>query len=198
MSQSFTQFLSLIKADMQHRCSYENKHLNLTQAVKFIFNIAAFSTVLYRLQTFLYANRLSFIGYFVRTFNGLFCSIDIDPSAKIEGGLFIMHCSYICIGKNVVIGKNCMMAHQNSIIPSPFFKLGSSGQIKGPTLGDNVVLGAGATLTGDIVLGNNVQVSMNAAVENSFSDDAVLFGVPAKNIVKKHTAESIVEEVSER
>ena len=198
MRQSFTQFLSLIKADMQHRCRYENKKLNLLQALKLLLNPAIFGTLLYRMQMFFFLNGFGVVASFFKVINSIFLTIDIDSNTNIGDGLFIMHASHICIGKNVVIGKNCMMAHQNSIIPSPFFKLGSSGQIKGPTLGDNVVLGAGATLTGDIVLGNNVQVSMNAAVENSFPDDAVLFGVPAKNKVKKDTTQSNFEEVSDK
>lgn len=185
MSQSISTAISLIKADMQHRCEYERKVLNALQVIKFLFNPAVFSAVLYRLQMFFYLNELGFIGVFFKLINSIFLTVDIDSKTQIGGGFFIMHASHICIGANVVIGKNCIMAHQNSVCPSPFFLKGITHSSTGPTLGDDVILGGGATVSGEIVLGSNVQVSMNAAVDNSFPDNAVLFGVPAKNIAKK-------------
>jgi serine O-acetyltransferase len=184
MSQSFKDTFCLIKADMLNRCAYENKTLNTIQVIKFLLNNAAISTVIYRLQIFFYCNHLSFIAAVLKYINSLLFTVDIDSKTKIDGGFFMMHASFMCIGANVKIGRNCMMAHQNSIYPSPFFSADGTQSAQGPTLGDHVILGAGATLCGNIVLGNNVQISINASVDTSFPDGAVLFGVPARNMAK--------------
>lgn len=74
------------------------------------------------------------------------------------------------------------MAHQNTVTASPFYDV--SGSTKGPTIGDNLLLGCGASIVGDITLGNDVKVTVNSTVDSSFPDNAVLIGVPARNIAK--------------
>ena len=97
----------------------------------------------------------------------------------------MLHANFICIGTNVSIGRNCMMAHQNYVCPSPFYLEKETNSSKGPTIGDGLMMGGGAAIYGDITLGDNVKVSMNASVEASFGNDAVLFGVPARNMAKQ-------------
>lgn len=184
MKQSFKETLNLIKADMQHRCRYENKTLNTVQVIKFLLNNAAISTIIYRWQIFFYCHHLSFFASLLRFINGLLFTVEIDSRTEIGGGFFMMHANFICIGANVKIGQNCILAHQNAICASPFFTAESPRSAQGPTLGNNAIIGGGATISGNIVLGNNVQVSMNAAVDASYADDAVLFGVPARNMTK--------------
>lgn len=189
MSQTFAETLSLIKSDMQVRASYENKSFNALRVVKFLFNPAIFSLMIYRFQRFFYYHHLGIIASILKVINGIIFTVHIDSTAKIGPGFFMMHASYICIGPNVTIGKNCMMAHQNSVCPSPFFSEKFTNSAQGPVIGDDLILGGGAAIYGDITLGNRVKVSMNSSVEASFGDDAVLFGVPARNMAK-HAEES--------
>lgn len=185
MKQSFIETLSLIKSDMQARATYESKTLNTVQMIKFLLNTAILSSIIYRFQTFFYCNHLQIVASILSTLNGIIFTVHIDPSTKIGAGFFMMHANYICIGSHVNIGKNCMLAHQNTICPSPFFSEKVSNSAKGPTIGDDFMMGGGAGVYGDITLGEHVKVSMNAAVEESFPDNATLFGVPARNMAKQ-------------
>lgn len=188
MSQSFLRTIALIKSDMQARCDYENKPLNWMQIIKLVMYPASMSCVIYRIQMFFYHHHLTIFASLLKAINGVIYTVHIDSKTEIGEGFFIMHASFIHIGRNVSIGKNCMMAHQNSVSASPFYSadLHSTDfqSSKGPTLGDHVMLGGGAGIFGNVVIGNHVQVSMNSVVENSFGDHAVLFGLPAKNLTK--------------
>lgn len=188
MTQSLRDTFSLIKSDMHVRADYENKPLNLFQIMKFILNVAVFSSIIYRFQRFFYCHHLGLVASILKAINGIIFTVNIDSTANIGAGFFMMHASYICIGPNVTIGKNCMMAHQNSVCPSPFFSEKFTNSAQGPTIGDDLILGGGAAIYGDITLGNRVKVSMNSSVETSVGDDAVMFGVPARNMTK-HTEE---------
>lgn len=185
---SFKQTMHLIKADMQFRARYEKKEFKLAQVIKFLFNNAAVATVIYRFQIYVYQLGLTWLAWFLKSINSIVFSVSIDSKTQIEAGLFLMHANYICIGEGVKIGKNCIVAHQNSIAASPFvadINVQHSYQSNGaPCLGDDVIIGGGATISGAITLGHRTQISLNAAVEDSFPDGAVLFGVPAKNKAK--------------
>lgn len=183
MRQSFSQTIALIKSDMRHRCEYEHKTLAPLQLLKLMLNPAAVSTILYRAQIFFYSHRIRILAYMLQWLNSVVFTVHIDSRTQIGEGLFIMHPNYICIGPYVNIGKRCMMAHQNTITPTPFYEEGQQ-RAAGPTIGDDVMLGGGACIVGDVTIGNQVKISMNAAVDSSFQDHAVLFGVPAKNMAK--------------
>lgn len=185
---SFKQTIRLIKADMQFRARYENKSLKASQVLKFMFNNAALSTLIYRFQVYFYQLGLTWLAWLLKSLNGILFTVSIDSKTQIGGGLFLMHANFICIGEGVKIGENCIIAHQNSIAASPFIveiNAQNSGLLQNaPCLGDNIIIGGGATISGAITLGNHTQISMNASVEDSFPDGAVLFGVPAKNRAK--------------
>lgn len=180
MQQTFKQTISLIRSDMQARCLYENKQLNIVQVLKLLAHSGAICCIVYRLQMFFYSHHLGFFAALCKLFNSVVFTVDIDCKTQIGSGFFPIHRNYIVIGPNVKIGKNCIMAHQNAVCPTPFFTAATAHSNRGPTLGDNVIMGAGACVTGDVVIGHNVHISMNASVEKSFPNDVVLFGVPAK------------------
>ncbi len=96
---------------------------------------------------------------------------------------------FILIGPNVKIGRNFILGHHNSIAPSPFYTPEAPRSIIGPVIGDNVILSGGASISGEITLGDNVKISMGSAVHDSFPEDSVLFGVPAKVISKAKSKE---------
>lgn len=188
---SLKQTFGLIRADMQFRAQYEKKSLKALQIVKFMFNNAAVATLIYRFQVYFYQLGLTWLAWFLKSLNSMLFTVSIDANTQISGGLFLMHANFICIGEGVKIGKNCIVAHQNSIAASPFvmdINAKNADALKvAPKIGDDVIIGGGAIISGAITLGNRTQISMNASVEDSFPDDAVLFGVPAKNkaIVKQ-------------
>ncbi|MBI4647169.1 MAG: serine O-acetyltransferase [Bacteroidia bacterium] len=105
--------------------------------------------------------------------------IDIHPGAKIGEGLFIDHGTAVVIGETAEIGKNCVLFHNVTI--------GGTGKHKGkrhPTIGDNVMIGTGATLLGPIKVGNNVKIGAESVIiMHDIPSDCTVIGVPGK-IVK--------------
>ena len=101
--------------------------------------------------------------------------IEILPGAQIGKGLFIDHGMGVVIGETTVIGDNCLLYQGVT--------LGGTGKDKGkrhPTLGDNVMVGAGAKVLGPINIGNNVKVAANAVVLKDIPDNCTAVGVPAR------------------
>jgi cysteinyl-tRNA synthetase len=110
----------------------------------------------------------------------LFTGIEIHPAAKIKGGLFIDHGMGVVIGETSEIGRNCLI-YQGAT-------LGGTGKEKGkrhPTLGDNVVVGAGSKILGAIRIGDYVKIGANAVVLKPVPDHSIVVGVPGRVIKKK-------------
>ncbi len=101
--------------------------------------------------------------------------IEIHPGATIGKGLFIDHGSGVVIGETAIIGDNCVIYQGVT--------LGGTGKDIGkrhPTLGNNVMVGAGAKILGPFRVGNNVKVAAGAVVLNEIPDNATAVGVPAR------------------
>lgn len=101
--------------------------------------------------------------------------IEIHPGAQIGKGLFIDHGMGVVIGETTVIGDNCLLYQGVT--------LGGTGKDKGkrhPTLGNNVMVGAGAKVLGPIHVGNNVKIAANAVVLKDIPDNCTAVGVPAR------------------
>lgn len=101
--------------------------------------------------------------------------IEIHPGAKIGKGLFIDHGMGVVIGETAVIGNDCLLYQGVT--------LGGTGKDKGkrhPTLGDNVLVGAGAKVLGPFRVGSNVKIAANAVVLNAIPDNCTAVGVPAR------------------
>ena len=106
--------------------------------------------------------------------------IEIHPGATIGRGLFIDHGMGVVIGETAVVGDNCLLYQGVT--------LGGTGKDKGkrhPTLGNNVLVGAGAKVLGPFTVGNNVKIAANAVVLNAIPDDCTAVGVPARIVRRK-------------
>jgi serine O-acetyltransferase len=105
--------------------------------------------------------------------------IEIHPGAKIGKGLFIDHGSGVVIGETSEIGDNCTI-YQN-------VTLGGTGKDTGkrhPTLGNNVMVGAGARILGPLKVGDNSKIAANAVVLCEVPPNCTAVGVPAR-VVKR-------------
>lgn len=100
-------------------------------------------------------------------------SVMISRHAVIGKNFKPVHYLGLVIGSGVVIGDNCIVCQQVTI-----------GQNKGkyPTIGDNVVIYAGAKVIGEINIGNNVTIGANSVVTKDVADNHIVAGVPAKLI----------------
>ena len=101
--------------------------------------------------------------------------IEIHPGATIGKRLVIDHGMGIVIGETTIIGDDCLLYQGVT--------LGGSGKEKGkrhPTLGNNVLVGAGAKVLGSFTVGDNARIAANAVVLNEIPANATAVGVPAK------------------
>lgn len=101
--------------------------------------------------------------------------IEIHPGAQIGRRFFIDHGMGIVIGETAIVGDDVMLYHDVT--------LGGRGLEPGkrhPTLGDGVVVGAGAQLLGDITIGDRCRIGANAVVVHDAPADSVLVGIPAR------------------
>ena len=133
----------------------------------------------YRIAHFLYTKRLFFLARLISQISRFFTGIEIHPGAKIGKGLVIDHGMGVVIGETAEIGDNVLLYHGVT--------LGGTGKDKGkrhPTLGDNVIIGAGAKGLGPIYIGSNSKIGANSVVLNNVPEGATAVGIPAKNIIK--------------
>ena len=101
--------------------------------------------------------------------------IEIHPGATIGKGFFIDHGTGVVIGETTEIGDNCIIYQGVT--------LGGTGKDTGkrhPTLGNNVMVGAGAKVLGPVNIGNNVKIAAGAVVLSDIPDDCTAVGVPAR------------------
>lgn len=129
----------------------------------------------YRKSNWFYRHNMKTIAEIVSQRSRYKTGIEIHPGAKIGKGLFIDHGMGVVIGETTEIGNNCTI-YQN-------VTLGGTTTEKGkrhPTLGDNVVVGAGAKVLGAFKVGDNAKIGAGAVVLNEVPSGATVVGVPAK------------------
>ncbi len=129
----------------------------------------------HRLASFFYRHHRYFISRLISQLNRFFTGVEIHPGAKIGNGLFIDHGMGVVIGETSEIGDNCTIYHNVT--------LGGTGREKGkrhPTLGNNVLVGAGAKILGPFKIGSNSLIGANAVVLSEIPDDSTVVGVPGR------------------
>ncbi|HAH21995.1 MAG TPA: serine O-acetyltransferase [Candidatus Omnitrophica bacterium] len=133
------------------------------------------SIVMHRLAHALRALPIPFLPRFLSQMMRFFTGIEIHPGAKIGRGLFIDHGMGVVIGETAVVGDNVLLYQGVT--------LGGTGKEKGkrhPTIGNNVVIGAGAQVLGNIVIGDNSYIGANAVVVKPIPPHSTVVGVPGR------------------
>ena len=110
--------------------------------------------------------------------------IEIHPRANIGKNLFIDHGMGVVIGETSEIGDNVTIYHMATLGGiSPSVNSNEQRNIKRhPTLKDNVVVGSGAQILGPVTVGKNAKIGANAVVTKDVPENAVMVGIPAKNV----------------
>lgn len=133
----------------------------------------------HRIAHWFYRHHLFFIARVISQISRFFTGIEIHPGAKIGKGLFIDHGMGVVIGETTEIGDNCTI-YQGAT-------LGGTGKDKGkrhPTIGNNVLIGAGAKVLGPFRVGDNSKIAANAVVLREVPPNSTVVGVPARVVVK--------------
>ena len=115
---------------------------------------------------------------------------DIPPETMIGNGLYIGHFGGVVITSKAIIGKNCNISQNVTI------GFSSRGKKRGyPMIKDNVYIGPGAVILGNIIIGNNVAIGANAVVLDNVPDNSVVVGVPAKVVSDKGSEGYILNKI---
>ncbi len=148
-----------------------------------IFEAGIWATILYRISRMLFVIDIPVIkivlrlaAFFIYKFSELFLGVAIPAGTEIGPGLYIGHAGLIRINHESIIGKNL------SIGPGILIGSKGGGHLGCPMIGDNVYIGVGAKVLGNIRIGHNVKIGANAVVVKTVPDNATVVGNPAKII----------------
>ena len=129
----------------------------------------------YKLSHYLYSKKHYFWARYISERSKKKTGIEIHPGAIIGKNLFIDHGTGVVIGETAIIGNNVTIYHGVT--------LGGTGKEKGkrhPTIGNNVLIGTGAKLLGNITIGDNVKIGANSVVLTDIPDNTTVVGIPGK------------------
>lgn len=143
-----------------------------------VFLYPSFISQLYhKISKFFYNHKLFFIARYLSEKAKRKTGIEIHPGATIGRSLFIDHGTGVIIGETTIIGNNVTMFHGVT--------LGGTGKEKGkrhPTIKDNVYIGCGAKILGNIIIGENAKIGANAVVLKNVDKNTTIVGIPGKPI----------------
>lgn len=141
-----------------------------------VFLYPSFKAIMrYRLAHKLYLNKHYFLARYISQRTARKTGIEIHPGAKIGEGLFIDHGHGVVIGETAIIGNNVTMYQGVT--------LGGTGKEQGkrhPTVGNNVLIGAGAKILGSFTIGDNSKIGAGSVVLENVPPNSTVVGVPGR------------------
>ncbi len=141
----------------------------------------------HRMSHWLWQRRLKWLARLTSYMSRWFTGIEIHPGATIGRRFFIDHGTGVVIGETAEVGDDVTLYHGVT--------LGGTSWNKGkrhPTLGNNVVVGAGAKILGPLTVGDGARVGSNAVVLKDVVANATVVGIPARQVERRESAQSAV------
>ena len=138
----------------------------------------------HRIANFFHLAKFQLVARIISQLSRFLTGIEIHPGAKIGRNLFIDHGMGVVIGETSEIGNNVTIYHMATLGGiAPSINSNDQRQVKRhPTLGDCVVVGSGAQILGPVKIGTHAKVGANAVVTKDVPENAVMVGIPAKNV----------------
>lgn len=133
----------------------------------------------HRIAHWFWGHRMTFIGRLFSQLSRFFTLIEIHPGAELGHGILIDHGCGVVIGETAVVGDGCTIYQGVT--------LGGVGAKKGkrhPTIGNNVMIGAGAKILGAFEVGDNCTIAANAVLLKPLEENITAAGVPARAVKK--------------
>ena len=134
----------------------------------------------HRINHFLYKIKLKGLARLFSQISRFFTHIEIHPGAEIGKNLLIDHGAGVVIGETAIVGDDCTIYQGVT--------LGGTGKQTGkrhPTIGNNVFIGSGAKILGNINIGDNCKIGANSVVLKDVPSNSTAVGIPARIITKK-------------
>jgi serine O-acetyltransferase len=176
ISQCHSEIVMIFLKDLKYKQAFYRQQGFQTSLLRIFLNDGTSANALYRLTAFFQKFKLLPLVLICQLLNKWLNSCVIGAGAQFEEGLILMHPVGIVINSKVRGGKNV-------IIESGVVIGDEKGQA--PQLGDNIFIGAGAKIIGEITIGNNVKVGANAVVTKDVRDSVTVVGIPAKELERK-------------
>jgi len=138
----------------------------------------------HRIANFFQLAKFYLVARIISQLSRFLTGIEIHPGAKIGKNLFIDHGMGVVIGETSEIGNNVTIYHMATLGGiAPSINSNDQRQVKRhPTLSDCVVVGSGAQILGPVMIGANAKIGANAVVTKDVPENAVMVGIPAKNV----------------
>ena len=138
----------------------------------------------HKIANFFAIAKFHLVARIISQFSRFLTGIEIHPKANIGKNLFIDLGMGVVIGETSEIGDNVTIYHMATLGGiSPSINSNEQRNIKRhPTLKDNVVVGSGAQILGPVTVGKNAKIGANAVVTKDVPENAVMVGIPAKNV----------------
>jgi serine O-acetyltransferase len=162
--------LSLIKQDFTAKKRLYGYDDSPKSLIKALLADGSSTTILYRFMQFFSQHRLTPLAWLCQYLNKLINGCVIGLKTEFGAGLIIVHPVGVIINSAVTAGSNIVI--QSGVV---------IGENRGrsPTLGNNIFIGSGAKIFGDLEIGDNVAIGANAVVVKSVAENEKAFGVPA-------------------
>ena len=149
--------------------------------------------LLHKIAHQLYNWRLYFLARLVSQIARFFTQIEIHPGAKVSDEVFIDHGAGVVIGETAEVGKNVVIFHGAT--------LGGTGKDVGkrhPTVGDNVMIGANATILGPITIGDGAKIGACAIVVKDVPAGTTIVGEIGRDITLESSLRNEIRKLHER
>ena len=163
----------IIKKDIEY--IMENDPAARTKLEVFLLYPSIHARLAHMISHFLYKRNLLFLARLISQIARFLTGIEIHPGATLGAGILIDHGMGVVIGETAELGDRITIYHGTT--------LGGTGKEKGkrhPTVGDNVVIGAGSKVLGNIKIGSNSKIGANSVVLDDVPEGATVVGIPGK------------------
>jgi len=168
--------LNIFKNIKNDFCNVGRNDPALHSKFELFFNYPGLWALFYhRIAHSLYKRGLHFIPRFISAFSRLLTTIDIHPAAQIGKRVFIDHGAGVVIGETAIIGDDVVIYQQVTL-----GGVSTSVGKRHPTIGNRVVIGAGAKVLGNISIADDAKVGANSVVVKNVPCCATAVGVPAR------------------
>jgi len=138
------------------------------------------AVIWHQLSHALWCRKIRFLARFSSHIARWLTGIEIHPAAKLGRRLVIDHGMGVVIGETAEIGDDCYFYHQVTLGVAR-----TMGGKRHPTIGNNVIIGAGAKVLGPIKVGDNARIGSNAVVVDSVPADTTVVGIPARPVDRR-------------
>ena len=171
-----TGFLRLISSDICAKAEWLYGSVSRTNVLKALATDGSFAMVVYRLMQFSQRWRIVPLAMVFNKINVFFGRCIIGRNAQFGPGFVLVHSLGVVINTSVKGGRGVRIEHQVTI---------GAERGQSPVLGDDVFIGAGAKIVGNVRLGNHVRVGANAVVVDDVPDGATVVGIPARVVTRR-------------